>query len=88
MASQDIGDAVVGNRPGVEEIVGATDNGIDAGIFIKVESRLGLQVFQHIQEHPLKPFVPEVRFVLVLGDSADRHFFPSHKHLLPFSVYV
>jgi hypothetical protein len=79
MTAQDVVDAVVGNRPGVKKIIGAAHNGVDAGLFVEVESRLGLQAFEHIEKHALKPLVPEIGFVPVLGDRTDCHFFSSHK---------
>ncbi len=85
LRAQDISDAVVGNGPGVKEIVGTADDGPDPRFRIEIESHLGLQVFENIQEHALKPLVPEIGITLVLGDSTDRHFSSSHKHLLPFS---
>jgi len=77
MGADDIGHTSVGNGPGVKHVVGAGDDIMDARLFIEREAGLGLDIFQDIEEHALKPLIPDVRFNLVLRYSTYRN--PLHR---------
>ena len=78
LAPDNVLDAVVRNGPGIEEIVGCADDHFNA-VFPVRETCLSLKFLQHVEKHVLKSPVPEVRFVLVLGNCTDSYPFCCHK---------